>query len=69
LILAQRQEAFEEVLRQREPDYDLLPREQRPVKESREALSEGLATTLQAISVITNTCKKSILLASGFENE
>lgn len=38
LILAQRQETFEEILGDRETDDELLPREERPVKEASEAL-------------------------------
>ena len=37
-VLASREEAFEEILRKREPDNQFLPREERPVEEFGEAL-------------------------------
>lgn len=38
LVLAEGQEAFEEILSDRESNNKLLPREERPVEETREAL-------------------------------
>lgn len=42
LVLAQRQKTFEQVLGNRETDDELLPREERPVEKTGEALWRGL---------------------------
>jgi hypothetical protein len=64
LILAYRQESLEQVLRQRETDNKLLPREQRPVEEMRKTLWI-ISYTFLSDSISIHTCNKSILPAFG----